>query len=398
MPGPDGANHPLDGITVVDLTQVIAGPFATMVLGDMGADVIKVEATGRGDLARLWRPRPEYFDTLNRNKRSVAVDLTTEEGQSVVHSLLADADVLVENMKPGRMEKFGLDYETVGDRNPDLVYCSISGFGEDSPYADLPAWDIIVQAMSGVMSITGEADGEPVWCGLPIGDITAGHYAVHSVLGALYARDVGGESGDRIEVPMMDSLVSLLTARAGHTFGTGEPFPRAGTRHPTICPFGVYDTSDGKIVVAAGTDGLWPSFCAALDRPDLLEDDRFDSQDTRLDNREALMEEIEPELAARTTDDWIETLHDAEVPATRINDTKTVWDDPHVKHRNLHRRMPRDGRADADVIAPPVRSRNRDELMELPPPDLGEHTDEVLRGCGLGAAEIEALRESGTVE
>jgi len=398
MPTPGGTNYPLDGITVVDLTQVIAGPFATMVLGDMGADVVKVEATGRGDLARLWRPRPEYFDTLNRNKRSVAVDLATEDGQRVVHSLLADADVLVENMKPGRMAKFNLDYETVGERNPDLVYCSISGFGEDSPYADLPAWDIIVQAMSGVMSITGEADGEPVWCGLPIGDITAGHYAVHSVLGALYGRDFGGASGDRIEVPMMDSLVSLLTARAGHTFGTGEPFPRAGTRHPTICPFGVYDTSDGKLVVAAGTDGLWPSFCDAIGRPDLLEDDRFDSQDTRLDNRDALMAEIEPALEARTTDHWIATLHDAEVPATRINDTKTVWDDPHVERRDLHRRMPRDGRDDADVIAPPVRFRNQDERMELPPPNLGEHTDEVLRECGLSTDEIEALRASGAVE
>lgn len=394
----NGPNYPLSDVTVVDLTQVIAGPFATMMMGDMGADVIKVEATDRGDLSRQWQPRPEYFDTLNRNKRSVSVDLSTEQGQEVVRSLLEDADVFVENMKPGGMEKFNLTYEEVAKINPNIIYCSISGFGSDSPYDSLPAWDIIIQAMSGVMGITGEADGEPVWCGLPIGDLTAAQYTVHSVLASLYARDPDEDFSEHIEVPMMDSLVSLLTARAGHTFGTGESFPRAGTRHPTSSPFGVYDTSDGKIVVAAGTDGLWSSFCEALDRPDMVEDEGFNSQDKRLENREALMSEIESELTERSTDYWIEEMHGSSVPAAPINDTKTVWDNPHVQHRNLHRQMEREGMEDADVIASPIRFQNQDERMELPPPNLGEHTDEVLEEYGLDADEIEEFRQSGAIE
>jgi crotonobetainyl-CoA:carnitine CoA-transferase CaiB-like acyl-CoA transferase len=300
-------------------------------------------------------------------------------------------------MKPGRMERFNLSYDDVMDINPNIIYCSVSGFGSGSPYEGLPAWDIIVQAMGGVMSITGEEDGDPLWCGLPIGDLVASLFAVNSVLVSLYARERQELTSERVEVPMLDSLISLLTARAGHTFGTGEPFPRTGSRHPTSAPFGVYDTKDDRIVVAAGTKGLWPSFCRSIGKEELLEDSRFETQDDRLENREELMAILEARLRERTTKEWLEDMHAESVPAAPINDTKTVWEDEHVKKRELKRRMPREGQEDAFVIDHPIRYRNQDTQLSQSPPELGAHTEEVLREHGITGDELKRLYESGTV-
>ncbi|ELY50469.1 CaiB/BaiF CoA transferase family protein [Natronolimnohabitans innermongolicus] len=389
---------PLEGITVVDLTQVVAGPFTTMMLGDLGAEVIKIEAVGRGDRSRSIQPNPAYFDSVNRNKHSVALDLKSDAGQRAAQRLIADADVFVESTKPGRAAAFNLDYETVSELNPELIYCSIVGFGRDSPYEELPAWDMLIQGMSGIMSITGEEGGEPLWSGLPSGDLIAGSYASQSVLAALYARERGRIDGEWIEVPMLDAAISWLTARAGHTFGSGDPFPRLGTHHPSIVPFGKYECADRPIIVAAGTADFWRGFCRAIDRPELLDDDRFATMDDRVDNRAELAEIVEPILRGEESDYWIDRFHAEDVPAGPIYDTKSVWDDDHVQRRALHKTMERDDRADADVIDHPVHFTALTTQLEVAPERLGESTDSILERHGYSPEEIETLREEGVLE
>lgn len=394
----DSGVLPLDGVTVIDLTQVLAGPFASMALGDMGAEVIKIEAVGRGDRSRNVEPSPAYFDTVNRNKRSVGLDLKSDEGRAVAMRLLSEADVFLESAKPGRAEAFGLGYEAVKETNPGIVYCSITGFGHDSPYESVPAWDMLIQAMSGIMSVTGEPDGPPVWSGLASGDLAASTYAVQSVLAALFARERGLIDGEWIEVPMFDAAISWLTLRAGHSFGTGEPFPRAGRRHPSLAPFGAFECADDRIVIAAGTESLWSDLCAAIDRPELGTDDRFGSLSARLDNRAALVEELDAALGSRPAAAWLETLRDHGVPAGPIHDTCSVWDDDHVRRRGLRRRMERPDREAAEVIDNPVHFANLGTHLETAPEALGESTDDVLGAHGYSRAEIDRLREDGVVE
>ena len=389
---------PLDGVTIVDLTQVLAGPFTTMNLGDMGAEVYKIESPGRGDRSRGIQPTPEYFDAVNRNKRSVTLDLKSERGQEVALDLLADADVFVESTKPGRIERYGLDYESVVEANPDIVYCSVTGFGEGSPYENLPAWDMLVQAMSGIMGMTGEPDGKPLWSGLPSGDLAAGMYANQSILAALFARERGQIAGEWIEVPMLDAAVSWLSIRAGYTFGTGEPFPRLGTHHPNIAPFGQFETADGDVVVAAGTDSLWRDLCDALDAAELADDERFEMLDDRAANTEALTDRLDELFSTYSQDELLDRLHAHDVPAGPIYDTETVWDDPHVRDRELRRTMPREGRSDAEVIDHPVHFRNLLTRLETPPESLGQSTDHVLSRVGYDAAEIAELRDEGVID
>jgi crotonobetainyl-CoA:carnitine CoA-transferase CaiB-like acyl-CoA transferase len=393
-----GEELPLSGITVVDLTQIVAGPFATMTFGDLGAEVIKVEAVGRGDRCRNIDPIPEYFDAVNRNKRSVGIDLKSEAGQRIVREMVSDADVFVESTKPGRIESYNLSYEELREVNPELVYCSITGFGTDSPYENLPAWDMLVQAMSGAMSMTGEEDGPPVWSGLPSGDLIASMYAVQSVLAALFARERGSIRTEWIEVPMLDAAISWLTVRAGYTFGTGEPFPRSGDHHPSLAPFGVFDCNGDRLVIAAGTPSLWRDFCSVIGREDLLADDRFSTMSDRGENVEVLTEIIEAELATDSSERWVERFQAADVPAGPIHDTETVWEDPHVRKRNLHRVMERPDRQDAEVIDHPVHFSALATQLATPPERLGESSAELLARYGYDGEDIERLVEEGVVE
>ena len=392
-----GATLPLAGVTVVDLTQVLAGPFATMTFGDLGAEVVKIEAVGRGDRARGIEPIPEYFDTINRNKRSIEVDLKSEAGQQVVYDLVREADVFVESTKPGRVERFNIAYEDLRAVNPELIYCSISGFGSDSPYEELPAWDMLVQAMSGIMSMTGEEGGRPLWSGLPSGDLITAMYTSQSVLTALYARERGLIESEWIEVPMLDAAISWLSSRAGYTFGYDEPFPRLGTHHPSIAPFGVFSCADDDIVIAAGTASLWEEFCSVLGREDLLADERFQTLPDRCANLEALTEAIEAELATDTASAWIDRLQAAAIPAGPIHDTKSVWEDEHVARRGLHKVMEREGREDADVIDTPIHFSTLGTHLETPPEELGASTTSLLRRHGYDEAEIERLRADGVI-
>ncbi len=390
---------PLEGVTVVDLTQVLAGPFASMTFGDMGAEVIKIEAVGRGDRSRNIQPAPAYFNTVNRNKRSVALDLKSEAGQEIAHRLVSEADVFIESTKSGRAESYNLGYEDVRKRNPEIIYCSVTGFGRNSTYEDVPAWDMLIQAMSGIMSMTGEADGPPVWSGLPSGDLAAAMYATQSVLAALYARERGRIEGEWIEVPMFDAAISWLTLRAGHSFGTGEPFPRAGTRHPSMAPFGSFECGDGELlIIATGTDSLWSDLCDAIERADLYEDERFSTVEDRLDNREALVNEIESALDSRPADAWIERLHRYSVPAGPIHDTHSVWEDEYVKRRGLHRQMERENHETADMIDHPVHFSALGTRLEIAPQELGASTNDVLERYGYSDAEIERFREQNVVE
>jgi crotonobetainyl-CoA:carnitine CoA-transferase CaiB-like acyl-CoA transferase len=396
--GVDEGILPLKGTTVIDLTQVVAGPFGTMNLGDLGANVIKIEACGRGDRSRSIQPVPEYFDTVNRNKQSITLDLKQERGQQVALKILADADVFVESTKPDRIESYGLDYESVKAVNPSIIYCSITGFGEGSPYRDLPAWDMLIQAMSGIMSMSGEQDRPPLWSGLPSGDLIAGMYAVQSILAALYSREREEIDGEWIQVPMLDAAISWLTTRAGYTFGTDDPFPRLGTRHPSIVPFGLFNSADGKVVIAAGTDSLWHDLCEALDLNDLAADERFETMDDRVENRDALVKRLEPVIESHSQDDLLDQLHKFGVPAGPIYDTKTVWEDEHVRKRQLYQTMSRNDREDAAVIDHPVHFRNLLAELRQPPENLGESTDDVLTEIGYDQDDISSLRDAGVID
>lgn len=388
----------LQGVTVIDLTQVLAGPFATMTLGDLGATVIKIEAKGRGDRSRDIDPYPEYFDTVNRNKQSITLDLKSNEGQAVAKSLVRDADVFIESTKPGRIEDYGLGYQMLTDENPDLIYCSISGFGRDSPYEDVAAWDMLIQAMSGIMSVTGTPDGPPLWSGLASGDLIAGSYAVQSILTALFARERGLLDSEWIEVPMLDAAVSWLTVRAGFTFGTGDAFPRLGTHHPQITPFGVFDCADTKIVIAAGTDSLWEDLCDALDITEIGAEPRFSTITSRVEHRAELRDLLDSILEEKPAREWIELFHEYGIPAGPIHDTLSVWDDPHVQGNQLKRVMERAGRKNATVIDHPIHYQALTRSLSQPPEELGESTDEVLSQYGYSSGEIERLRDHDVID
>lgn len=390
-------HRPLDGVTVVELGQVVAGPFATMTLGDLGAEIVKIEPPGRGDLARSVEPAPEYFDTVNRNKRSVAIDLKSDDGQAVALDLLSEADAFVENTKPGRIETFGLDLESVRAVNPEIVYCTITGFGAGSPYEDVPAFDMIIQAMSGIMGLTGRDGEPPLWSGLPSGDLAASMYAVQSVIAALYAREAGVIDGEYVEVPMLDAAITWLCSRAAYTFRHDEPRPRS-ERHTGMAPFGPFECADGRIVIAAGTDSLWEELCAAIDRPDLADDDRFGSIPDRLDNRSALIDELETTLSGGSREHWLDRLHEHQLPAAPIYDTDEVWEDDHVRRRGLRTTMRRPDGSDAEVIAPPARFERLTADCRDPPPALGDGTDAILSEIGYDDAEIDRLRSDGTIE
>lgn len=388
---------PLSDVTVIDLTQVVAGPFATMNLGDLGAEVIKIEAVGRGDRCRNIQPVPEYFDTVNRNKQSIAVNLKTKEGQKVVYKLIEDADVFIESTKPGRVETFNISYDDLTEYNPELIYCSISGFGSDSPYENLPAWDMLIQGMSGIMSMTGEEGGPPVWSGLMSGDLTTSMYTTQSVLAALYARERGRIESEWIEVPMLDAAISWLCSRAGYTFGFDEPFPRLGTRHPSIAPFGIFSCSDDSIVIAAGTNSLFENFCSVIDREDLLTDERFTDIDDRVENVTALTEIIESELQDEPAETWVGRLQEESVPAGHIHDTKTIWNDEHVQQRALYQQMEREDRKNAEVIDHPIHFAELATQLETPPETLGESTTDILRDYGYDEEELKQFEEDGII-
>ena len=400
--GTPDATGPLAGITILDLTRVLSGPYCTMMLADMGARVIKVEQPGRGDETRAWGPpfpggESAYYLSVNRNKQSITLDFKHAAGRRLMEQLVARADVLVENFKPGTLERQGLAYDQLAERYPRLVYCSVSGFGQTGPRRALPGYDAVIQAEGGLMSITGPGDGPGFRLGVAIADIVAGMFAAHGIVLALYARERTG-LGQLVDVAMLDSVAALLTYQAGIYFATGQAPHRMGNRHPTIVPYETFDTADGAIVIAVGNDEQWRRFCTVLELPDLAEDPRFATNRSRVTAHDELHPLLDRRVRTRTRDEWIERLSAAGIPCGAVKDLGQVLNDPQLVARDMIEQLSHSKVGALKLLGVPIKLSGTPGRVASPPPRLGEHTDAILReDLGLSQADIENLRSNAVI-
>jgi crotonobetainyl-CoA:carnitine CoA-transferase CaiB-like acyl-CoA transferase len=370
---------PLGGVRVLDLSRVLAGPYTTMVLADLGADVIKVEHPERGDDTRHWGPpfaggESAYFLSVNRNKRSIGVDLKDPEGLERVKRLAAGADVLIENMRRGTLDKLGLGYEALRETNPGLAYCSITGFGPGED-RNRPGYDFLIQARAGIMGITGFPDGEPTKVGVAIADIVCGLYAATAILAALRRRDTTGE-GARIEVPLFEATLSWLANRGQEYLVSGEDKGRMGNAHPTIVPYQTFDASDKPIAVAVGNDAQFRRLCEAIGRAELADDERYATNPARVANREELVEVLQQRFSKRTTNEWVEKIREAGVPCGPVNALADVFSDEHVLSSGILQTVEHPVAGLLEMLASPVLIDLERPPIRRPPPTLGQHTEE----------------------
>jgi crotonobetainyl-CoA:carnitine CoA-transferase CaiB-like acyl-CoA transferase len=392
---------PLEGIRVLDLTRALAGPFCTVMLADMGADVVKVETPGKGDDSRGWGPpfqggESSYFLSLNRNKRSITLNLKQRAGQQVFRRLLERADILIENFSPGTMERLGFSYETVRQIRPDIIYCSISGFGQIGPSAQKPAYDLILQGMGGIMSITGPVGGPPTKVGVAIADTVAGMFAAYAIALALYHRQLTGQ-GQYIDTSLLDGMVAILTFQAARYFATGIPPAPEGNRHPNIAPYESLATADGYINVAVGNEAIWSRFCAALGLEQVQKDPRFATNAQRLAHRDELVAILEERTRQYESPYLLQLLEEAGVPAGPIRNLKELFEDPQVEVLGLKQQVQHPSAGTITLTGIPYRFSATPGSIRRPPPRLGEHTIEVLSELGYTQAEIERLREEGAL-
>lgn len=390
----------LEGIRVVDVSRVLTGPYCSMMLADLGAEVLKIEMPGRGDDTRAWGPpflggESAYFLSVNRNKRSVTVNLKSPQGRKIVLDLAARADVFLENFSPGVAERLGLGYDAVRAVNPSIVYCSISGFGLDGPYRDRPAYDLILQGMGGLQAITGEPDQPPVRIGVAVADLAGGMFAAYAIAAALVRKE-RTRQGERLEVSLMDSQLAWLTYMAANYFATGKDPERAGSRHPTIVPYQAYPTKDGYLNLAVGNDEIFRRLCEAIGRPELAEDSRFATNPGRVEHRSELEPMLERIFATRSGREWSALLDQHAVPCGPVYRISDIVRDPQVVARKsvLELLHPKAGMV--RQFGPPYRSTH-ERAAHTPPPLLGEDTDAVLNSLGYGQGEIERLRRDGVV-
>jgi formyl-CoA transferase len=399
--------RPLSHIRVLDLSRVLAGPWASQNLADLGAEVIKIERPGSGDDTRAWGPpflkdadgretnNSAYYLSVNRGKKSVTLDISTSEGQRIARELAARSDVLLENYKVGGLAKYGLGYDEVRKLNPRVIYCSITGFGQTGPHAHRPGYDFIFQGMGGLMSITGERDdspgGGPQKVGIAITDVLTGMYAALAITAALAHRERTGE-GQYIDLALLDTIVAFGANQIHNYFVSGKVPPRYGNAHANLVPYEVFPTADGHLILAAGNDSQWQSFCKAAGRPDLSADPRFRTNPDRIRNRKELIPLVRDVMKARTRKDWIGRLDAAGVPCGPINNYEEVFDDPQVRHRGLKIETPHPHSGSLPGIASPMRFSKTPVEYRLPPPLLGQHTREVLGGLlGMPGEELDRL-------
>jgi CoA:oxalate CoA-transferase len=387
---------PLKGVRVLDFTWNLAGPYCTMILSDLGAEVIKIESPEGGDPARKNFPhingKSSYFLSVNRGKKSVTVNLRNPRGREIVLELAKRCDVIVENFRPGVLDRLSLGYSAIEKVNPKIIYAACSGFGQNSPYAHRPAYDVIVQGMGGTLSITGEAEGHPARVGFSIGDIGGGIFMAIGILSALHGREKNGK-GQMVEISMLDCQIAFLENAFARFFATGEIAKPIGTRHPVHTPFQAFPTKDGFIVLAAAHEQWWQKLCQVLDRPDLLRDDRFKDDKSRTQNHaqlEVLLSEI---TRGRTTEDWVVTMEQNDIPCGPVNTVAQVASDPHTVARNMIIQVKDSKDRSFRVVNSPIKLSENPIHIERASPDLGEHTDEVLAEIlGLSNDQISDLR------
>lgn len=402
----------LNGIRVLDLSRILAGPMCTQLMGDYGAEIIKVERPGAGDDTRKWGPHciadengdatteSAFYLSANRNKRSVAIDIATPAGQALIRRLLPKCDVLIENFKVGTLARYGLGYDDLKDEFPGLVYCSITGFGQTGPYASRAGYDYLAQGMGGIMSVTGEPDGAPIKVGVGIADIMTGMHSAVAVLSALRHRDATGQ-GQHIDLALLDTQISWLAYHAVEYLNTGQNPDRLGNAHASVVPYGVFPTQDGHVILAAGNDAQFRLFCEAAERPELATDPRYTTNTLRIQNRDALKPVLDDIFTSRTTDDWITLLELAGVPCGPINTLDRVFADPQVESRGMAIEMnhPLAGSGKIALAANPAKLTETPLTYRRAPPTLGQHTEEVLSEMlDLTEAELATLRADGAIE
>lgn len=401
---------PLKGIRVLDLSRILAGPWASQCLADLGADVIKIENPDGGDDTRTWgppffdegeAPLAAYFMCANRGKRSVTVDIAKPEGQALIRRLAAESDIVLENFKVGGLRKYGLDYASLAEVNPRLIYCSITGFGQTGPYAKRPGYDLLIQALGGLMSITGEADGlpggGPQRAGVAVVDLFTGLYSTIAILGALHHRTETGE-GQHIDMALLDTQVAMLANQGSYFLVSGKAPVRQGNSHPTIVPYQSFETKDGHMILAVGNDGQFERFCKAAGMPALAEDARFSTNPNRVANRAELVPIVAGIIAGRTTDEWVAILEEANVPGGPINTIDRVFANEQVQARGVELALKAKDGTVMPSVANPIRYSKSTIEFEKAPPYLGQDTDDVLKQVlGISAADIAAMHADGVI-
>jgi crotonobetainyl-CoA:carnitine CoA-transferase CaiB-like acyl-CoA transferase len=393
---------PLSGITILDLSRVLSGPYCTMQLADMGARVIKVERPGAGDDTRAWGPpfvhgESAYFLSINRNKESITLDFKHAEGRKVLDELIARADILVENFRPGTMDDMGLGYQTLHGKYPRLIYTSISGFGHTGPARERAGYDAVLQGEAGIMSITGPTEGSGYKVGIAIADLASGLFAAQGTLLALYARERTGV-GQHVDVAMLDSVAALLTYQAGIYFANGEPPKRTGNAHPTVAPYETFRAKDGDVILAAGNDALWKKFCKVAGLDGHVADPRFATNRERVRNYAALRPIVAEAFLQKTRDEWLQVLNEAGIPAGPVRDLHEVLTDEQLIARDMVHRLQHSVAGEVSVLGIPVKLSETAGSVRCAPPALGEHTGQILtRDLGLSAAKVAELRSAGVL-
>jgi len=404
-------DSPLAGIKVLDVSRILAGPACTQLLGDYGAEVLKVEKPDGGDDTRKWGPpyvvddsgrqstECAYFLSTNRNKRSITIDMSSTEGQRLIEGLAAKSDVFIENFKVGGVKRFNLDYNSLQKVNPGLIYCSITGFGQYGPNAHRAGYDFMIQAMGGIMSLTGPVQGEPCKVGVAIADMMCGMYACTAILSALHHRHLTGE-GQYIDVALFDAQVAWLANSAQNYLTSGELPKRYGNAHPNVVPYEIFPSSDGYFSLAVGNDGQFQKFCALIGEPALHQDQRFTTNESRVVNRDKLIPILRQALVLQPTSHWLNLFEQNGIPASPVNDIKQVFDDPQIAARDMRINMPHPdaGEKGIDLIGNPVKFSKTPVSYRRPPPKLGQHTQEILKEyLNLDQSTLDAYQEQGVI-